>query len=243
MRLLLSLSFIFSLAYSVSAKKTDVRIEVVNVLEEPVSGLEVQLESGEIMMTDASGIVDFKKVSFGVKNHLKFSINGGESYVDYENQLSYDQEKAHYTVILSWSDEGWNQNLSKYYAVTKDVREAMVDTMDFTNYVDCDDTTGEHHFLDAEFYGGHKSMTRFINSNVKYPQISVEMEEQGKVYLSFVVEADGRISTIDIERGVSKDLDREAKRVIRLMKYWCPAYCNGEAVRSKAYLPIVFTLQ
>ena len=69
------------------------------------------------------------------------------------------------------------------------------------------------------------------------------MEEQGRVYLSFVVEKDGGISNVKVERGVSKDLDREAKRIVRAMPKWEAGEVGGKKVRTRCSLPIVFTLR
>ena len=43
--------------------------------------------------------------------------------------------------------------------------------------------------------------------------MSIEKNEQGRVFLSFVVENDGSITNVKVERGISIDLDKEAKRV------------------------------
>ena len=89
---------------------------------------------------------------------------------------------------------------------------------------------------------GPVGMMTFINQNVIYPQTSIEMNEQGRVFLAFVVEKDGSITNIRVERGVSIDLDREAKRVVSLMPNWTPAESGGKFVRCRARLPISFKL-
>ncbi len=96
--------------------------------------------------------------------------------------------------------------------------------------------------VEASFLGGAAAMQRWIAENVNYPQTSIEMNEQGKVYLSFVVEADGSISNIAVERGVSQDLDKEAKRLIRKMPNWEPGEAKGKKARTRCRLPINFTL-
>lgn len=97
--------------------------------------------------------------------------------------------------------------------------------------------------VEAEFPGGTAELHKWIGNNIVYPEISIQMEEQGKVYLSFVVEANGDISGVEIERGVSKELDREAKRIMRNMPQWIPGEVDGRRVRTRCRLPIVFTLQ
>lgn len=96
--------------------------------------------------------------------------------------------------------------------------------------------------VEATFLGGTVAMQRWIAENVNYPQTAIEMNEQGRVYLSFVVEADGSISNITIERGVSQDLDKEAKRLIRKMPNWIAGEAKGKKARTRCRLPINFTL-
>lgn len=100
----------------------------------------------------------------------------------------------------------------------------------------------EYPDLEASFPGGVVALQRWISENVQYPQTSIEMNEQGKVYLSFVVETDGSISNISIERGVSPDLDKEAKRVLRKMPNWEAGEAKGKKARTRCRLPINFTL-
>lgn len=96
--------------------------------------------------------------------------------------------------------------------------------------------------VEASFPGGAAALQKWIGENVQYPQTSIEMNEQGKVYLSFVVEPDGSITNIAVERGVSNDLDKEAKRVVRKMPKWAPGEAKGKKVRTRCRLPINFTL-
>lgn len=96
---------------------------------------------------------------------------------------------------------------------------------------------------EAEFPGGMAAMKQFLADNIKYPEIAMEMGDQGKVFVEFVVEKDGSISQIKILRGVSKEIDREAKRVVGIMPKWAPAEAKGESVRARCRIPINFVLQ
>lgn len=97
--------------------------------------------------------------------------------------------------------------------------------------------------VEAGFPGGAAAMQKWIAENVEYPQVAREMGDQGRVYLSFVVETDGSITNIEVKRGVSEELDREAKRVIRKMPKWNPGEAGGKKVRTRCSLPINFTLE
>ena len=96
--------------------------------------------------------------------------------------------------------------------------------------------------VEAEFIGGAQALMKYIQTNIQYPPTSIEMNEQGKVYLSFVVEPDGSISNVVVERGVSPDLDKEAKRVVRSMPNWKPGEQKAKKSRTRCRLPINFQL-
>lgn len=100
----------------------------------------------------------------------------------------------------------------------------------------------ENNGTDAVFPGGQSNMFFFIRSYLNYPQESIELGEQGKVYLSFIVEPDGIITNIKVLRGVSELLDEEAMRIIGEMPRWIPAVCNGRRMRCKMNIPLNFAL-
>mgnify|MGYP001079732298 CR=1 FL=1 len=96
--------------------------------------------------------------------------------------------------------------------------------------------------VEARFPGGAAALQNWISNNVEYPETSIIMEDQGRVTLSFVVEPNGAITNIEIIKKVTKELDREAKRVTRKMPNWIPGEVQGKKVRTRCSLPVVFTL-
>lgn len=94
----------------------------------------------------------------------------------------------------------------------------------------------------AEFPLGQKALSYFISGNLKYPEEMRKKGIEGRVHVSFMVEKDGRITNVEILRGVSPLLDAEALRVIRLMPDWNPCLIDGEAERTSFSIPIVFKL-
>jgi len=96
---------------------------------------------------------------------------------------------------------------------------------------------------DAQFVGGVAAMQKFINDNLNYPDDAIEMNIQGRVYLSFVVERDGSVTNVSVERGVFKSMDREAARVVRSFPTWIPGEMPSGKVRTRVRVPINFTLQ
>lgn len=95
----------------------------------------------------------------------------------------------------------------------------------------------------SQFPGGENAMMRWLSENVIYPEAAQKNGAQGRVIVRFVVEKDGSISSPSIMKGVDKDLDREALRVVGMMPKWEPGKNNGKPVRSYYTLPITFKLQ
>lgn len=91
--------------------------------------------------------------------------------------------------------------------------------------------------------GGNPGMQRYINEVLKYPEIDRRTDVQGIVYVSFVVEKDGSVSNVSIERGVSTTIDREAERVVKSFPSWEPAENEFGKVRSRVRLPLKFILE
>lgn len=97
--------------------------------------------------------------------------------------------------------------------------------------------------VEAKFPGGAAELQKWIFANVEYPEKSIILEDQGSVYLSFVVETDGTITGVKVVKKATKELDREAKRVTKKMPKWTPGEVAGKRVRTRCNLPIVFTLE
>ena len=95
----------------------------------------------------------------------------------------------------------------------------------------------------AEFPGGQGALMKFLSNNIRYPETAQQNDIQGRVIVKFVVEKDGSIGNVTVVKGVDRDLDREAIRVVKKMPRWQPGKNNGVAVRSYFNLPVTFRLQ
>jgi protein TonB len=95
----------------------------------------------------------------------------------------------------------------------------------------------------AEFPGGQAALAKWLANNVRYPEAAQQNNISGRVIVRFVVEKDGSIGATNIVKGVDKDLDKEALRVVKKMPKWQPGKNNGVAVRSYFNLPVNFRLQ
>lgn len=94
----------------------------------------------------------------------------------------------------------------------------------------------------AQFVGGKTAMYNWIARKIKYPQLAAESTIQGVVIVSFVIELDGKISDIKINRGLGFGCDEEVIRIIKLMPKWVPAKFEGKPVVSRFTMPISFSI-
>lgn len=93
-----------------------------------------------------------------------------------------------------------------------------------------------------EFEGGMNGWARYLQRNLHYPSDAQELNKQGKVYISFVVEKDGSISNVVLIKGIYQSLDTEAMRVIKKSPHWKPGKQNGKSVRVRYNMPISFAI-
>ena len=94
-----------------------------------------------------------------------------------------------------------------------------------------------------EFPGGQAALLRWISEHIKYPAIAEENGIQGRIICSFVVECDGSVTNVKVERSIDPSLDGEAVRVLSQMPKWKPGKQNGYPVRVKYIVPVTFKLQ
>jgi protein TonB len=90
--------------------------------------------------------------------------------------------------------------------------------------------------------GGEKAWAKFLNKNLRFPPAAQEDGVSGRVYLSFIIEKDGSLSNITVDRAAGHGFDEEALRVLKLAKAWKPGMQNGQLVRVKYEIPINFTI-
>lgn len=96
---------------------------------------------------------------------------------------------------------------------------------------------------DAEFPGGFEALGKYLAENIKYPALAKENNITGRVFVSFVVEKDGRVGNIKILRDIGGGCGAEAVRVVKNMPKWKPGKQRGKPVRSQFNLPVNFDLQ
>jgi protein TonB len=93
------------------------------------------------------------------------------------------------------------------------------------------------------FPGGEEKMLEYIQKNVKYPALARENNITGRVYVTFVIDKDGKIKDARILRGIGGGCDEEALRVVKSMPDWKAGRQNGRSVQVQFNLPVNFQLK
>ena len=94
------------------------------------------------------------------------------------------------------------------------------------------------------FNGGDANeFSKWVNSRLVYPEIAKENGVQGRVTLSFTVEADGRVTNVRVLKGVDESLDKEAVRVVSSSPKWTPGKQRDRKVKVTYTFPVYFMLR
>ena len=124
--------------------------------------------------------------------------------------------------------------------------EVVVDVVDVSDngFVAVDEVVEEEEiFTVVEEQASFPDLMKYLAKNIKYPRISQDNGSQGRVFVRFVVNADGSVQNVHvIKSSGDKYLDEEAIRVVEAMPKWQPGKQAGRAVRCWFTLPVNFRL-
>ncbi len=93
------------------------------------------------------------------------------------------------------------------------------------------------------FPGGEAALMKYLSSNTKYPAIAKDANIQGTVFVTFVVDTDGKVKDVRVLRSIGGGCDEEAVRVVQSMPAWKAGKQRGKSVKVQYNLPIRFTLK
>ena len=97
--------------------------------------------------------------------------------------------------------------------------------------------------VEAEYPGGMPALMKYLIENITYPADYGDVGFCGKIYISLIINVDGSVSDVKVQRGVDPKLDKMAKQIILRMPKWNPAETDGKAVRSRIRIPINILLE
>ncbi|TGY76478.1 energy transducer TonB [Bacteroidales bacterium] len=86
------------------------------------------------------------------------------------------------------------------------------------------------------------ALMKWLSTNLKYPEEAAKNDVQGRVVVKFIVDKDGSVRDATVVKGVDKELDKEAIRLVMSMPKWVPAKVNEQVVASYFNLPVTFKI-
>jgi TonB family protein len=95
-----------------------------------------------------------------------------------------------------------------------------------------------------EFIGGINALSDYFRKNLKYPEWERKNKIEGTVYVTFLIDKNGKVKHPYILRSVdeAKNFDKEVKRVINNMPLWKAGRLRKLKVNVQYNLPIKFML-
>lgn len=93
-----------------------------------------------------------------------------------------------------------------------------------------------------EFPGGEQALLNYVKSKSKFTQMARENNIFGTMYVSFVINENGKVVMPKIERGLGFGMDEMLLNVINTLPDFKPAEQNGHKVKIRMMLPVKFVL-
>ena len=94
-----------------------------------------------------------------------------------------------------------------------------------------------------EYPGGENALSKFVESNISYPQDAIDQDTEGTVNVSFVIDEKGKVTDPSVTgKAAGHGLDEEALKVVKEMPSWKPGMVKGKAVKTRLSLPVTFKL-
>jgi len=73
-----------------------------------------------------------------------------------------------------------------------------------------------------EYAGGPKALSKFIQTNLRYPESAREAGVEGIVFVEYDIDYRGNVVATRVLQGIGGGCDEEACRVVRLLKFDVP---------------------
>lgn len=84
-------------------------------------------------------------------------------------------------------------------------------------------------------------MKEFLDSNLKYPEKALENKIEGTVELEYFVNGNGKITKVNVLKGIGFGCDEEARRLVKSLVYE-KAYNKGITTSTRKTIKIHFRL-
>lgn len=166
-------------------------------------------------------------VTTELRNVKKNTVVSSETYKDEEPYGIWIYERGNRTEDLDYS-----------FSLDYDEYVCENSIPELKDYFENNDTL---HYQAPTFEHG-MPIFQYISKVVVYPPYAKENNIEGKVILRFNITAEGNVEHVVIVKGGHIVLDKEAARVIRMMKFTNPPMLNGHKKKVCVTMPVSFKL-
>ena len=90
--------------------------------------------------------------------------------------------------------------------------------------------------------GGYAEFYKFLSENIEYPGVARRIGVEGKVFVQFIVNEQGKIVEPLVVKGIGGGCDEEALRVLKICPIWIPGNQRGKNVKVRMVVPVHFIL-
>lgn len=109
---------------------------------------------------------------------------------------------------------------------------------DVVSYFDCDYKPAFLNSTDPRQF-----LSKWVYPYLKYPQEAVEKGIQGSVMVGFIIDKEGKMTNVEIVKGVHPLLDEQALKVVSASPKWRPGRRSGQKVSTSMTIPVEFRLE
>ena len=172
---------------------------------------------------------------------VAYRYNGQVVYNDIDNRKKQIHMRDRVKLIYSSKDP----NIFTVLKIDKPITDQVTDqAASSSQNKDLRGVPSPVTFIDRppEFEGGMPALYAYLSENVAYPQAAKDQRIAGKVFISFVIAADGSVHDVKLEKGIGGGCDEAAIEAVQNMPNWKPGIQNGKPVRVKYNIPISFSL-
>jgi len=81
----------------------------------------------------------------------------------------------------------------------------------------------DNHFIKKPYYeGGITAFRQFIKDNLKYPKDALKEKVKGTVLVRYDIDYTGKVTDAKVLKGIGHGCDKEAIRLVKLLKFKVP---------------------
>lgn len=157
---------------------------------------------------------------------------------DVESIIEYDMMERELEYIYNYSIELINGQRPVFNPNKEQKNRMGGHGTDVVPYYDCD--------YRPTFLGSNNPETflkKWVYAYLRYPEAAVAQGLQGRVLVDFVIDEKGKVTNVQVLRGVHDLLDDEAVRVISASPDWKPGRLGGKKVKSEISVWVDFRLK